>query len=169
VAHEIGHILGIGSEWSRFDLITTNYLYKGRGGMRGNTVLGMRGRPQIENQGQPGTIKVHWRETTYGNELMTGFLSNTLQPLSALTGNSLLDLGYVVDPTGFDRLVLDSSNKPGNLKNKRKSSKKQLLRGSTNNNNNGNGGDGIPFHGDSTNKQYPPPVRKQSIPKHHHG
>jgi hypothetical protein len=39
---------------------------------------------------------------------MTGFITGTTQPLSALTARSLRDLGYVVDATKADSFSLSS-------------------------------------------------------------
>lgn len=50
----------------------------------------------IENTSVRGTINGHWRELTFDNELMTGFIAPNA-PLSTLTAASLGDLGYTVD------------------------------------------------------------------------
>ena len=39
----------------------------------------------------------HWRESVMDNELMTGFISAGSNPMSLVTIQSLLDLGYAVD------------------------------------------------------------------------
>jgi hypothetical protein len=62
----------------------------------------------VENKGGQGTRNSHWRETVFGNELMTGFLSGTTQPLSRMTIASLADLGYKVDPSVADEFNLPS-------------------------------------------------------------
>ncbi len=49
-----------------------------------------------------GTRDSHWRESVFRNELMTGYLSGTTQPLSRTTIASLADLGYTVDPEAAD-------------------------------------------------------------------
>ena len=51
----------------------------------------------VENNGGPGTADSHWRETLFRNELMSGFIAASNNPLSRLTVCSLQDLGYVVD------------------------------------------------------------------------
>ena len=43
-----------------------------------------------------GTAGVHWSEAVFGNELMTGYISGTPDPLSSLTIAALRDLGYSV-------------------------------------------------------------------------
>jgi len=56
----------------------------------------------VENSGEAGTRDVHWRESVLRNELMTGWLSGTTQPLSRTTIASLQDLGYQVDLEAAD-------------------------------------------------------------------
>ena len=99
VLHEIGHILGIGTLWSRAALVvgagTDDPMFTGTNavgayGKLGGTQTGV----PVENTGETGTRDGHWRETIFGNELMTGYISGTNNPLSALTIASLKDLGY---------------------------------------------------------------------------
>ncbi len=106
VLHEMGHVLGIGSLWGFFDLLV------GAGGT-GPFFVGPRATAAhwgslapgatfagevvpVENTGGPGTRDGHWRESTYNNELMTGF-NDAQNFLSAITTASLADMGYVVD------------------------------------------------------------------------
>jgi hypothetical protein len=56
----------------------------------------------VENSGEPGTRDVHWRESVFRNELMTGWISGSSQPFSRTTVASLADLGYSVDLLGAD-------------------------------------------------------------------
>jgi hypothetical protein len=49
-----------------------------------------------------GTRDSHWRESVFGNELMTGYLSGAAQPLSRTTIASLADLGYTVNLEAAD-------------------------------------------------------------------
>jgi len=44
-----------------------------------------------------GTYNSHWRESTFGNELMTGYLNNGANPLTLLTIASFQDEGYLVN------------------------------------------------------------------------
>jgi len=106
VLHEMGHVLGIGSIWSIFDLLV------GAGGSSpfftgphataahwGSLAVGATFAGEVvpvENTGGPGTRDGHWRESTYDNELMTGF-NDAQNFLSAITTASLADMGYVVD------------------------------------------------------------------------
>ena len=51
----------------------------------------------VENTGGPGTRDSHWREDVFRNELMTGFIGDSGNPMSGVTIGSLKDLGYQVD------------------------------------------------------------------------
>ena len=50
----------------------------------------------IANTGGPGNYNGHWRELTFGNELMTPYAGGT-ELLSRMTAASLGDIGYTVD------------------------------------------------------------------------
>jgi len=103
ITHEMGHVLGIGTIWTQKRLLqgagTANPTFTGRtaeaeyGRLRN---LGPTPIP-VENMGGPGTADSHWRESVFGNELMTGFVAAALNPLSRLTVACLQDLGYVVN------------------------------------------------------------------------
>lgn len=99
--HEIGHSLGIGTLWQYKNLLqggsTNNPTFSGANAIREWRTLGGSGNVPVENTGGAGTRNGHWRETTFGNELMTGFLNSGFNPLSRLTIASLRDLGYVVN------------------------------------------------------------------------
>ncbi|HQR41978.1 MAG TPA: leishmanolysin-related zinc metalloendopeptidase, partial [Gemmatales bacterium] len=106
--HEIGHILGIGTIWTNKGLLsgagTSNPLFTGAQATAAyNSIFGTNasGVP-VENSGGSGTRDSHWRETTFGNELMTGYLNNGANPLSRITVGSLADLGYQVDMSRAD-------------------------------------------------------------------
>lgn len=104
IAHEMGHVLGIGTLWDLKDLLGgaggSNPTFSGPGAMEEYRVLrggGRRRRVPVENTGGPGTRDAHWRETVFRNELMSGFISAEGNPLSRMTAGSLEDLGYAVD------------------------------------------------------------------------
>jgi hypothetical protein len=120
ITHEMLHVLGFGSFWigpgaPPPDTIGANLLidygpnvsYIGAGGIAGCRSLGgintcATSVPVEGVQGGPGTINSHWRETTFGNELMTGFIQAGKNPLSIMSIRSLEDLGYAVDTTAAD-------------------------------------------------------------------
>ena len=51
----------------------------------------------VETGGGSGTAGSHWLESTFKNELMTGYLNGVPGQLSSITGGSLADLGYVMN------------------------------------------------------------------------
>ena len=115
VLHEMGHVLGIGTIWSRLGLLRdpaseteapdTHFTgplaieafdEAGGTGYRGAKV-------PVENRGGPGSRNAHWRETVLRTELMTPSVRvGGSSPLSAITIQSLADLGYSVDTTAAD-------------------------------------------------------------------
>jgi hypothetical protein len=113
IVHEMGHVLGIGTLW---DSIPAGSLITGAGtadprfvGARAGaewSTLGRTGTVPVEALGGPGTADSHWRESVFGNELMTGFINAGSNPLSRLTIASLADLGYLVDVGAADAYSL---------------------------------------------------------------
>lgn len=113
IVHEMGHVLGIGTLW---DSVPTGSLITGVGtgdprflGARAGaewSALGRTGTVPVEATGGPGTADSHWRESVFGNELMTGFINAGSNPLSRLTIASLADLGYLVDLGAADAYSL---------------------------------------------------------------
>ncbi|MGY1829123.1 leishmanolysin-related zinc metalloendopeptidase [Geodermatophilus sp. SYSU D01180] len=125
ITHEMGHVIGC-----------TDVIWQRKGGLItgrntpqwafvGPTVMAEYGRlldpvtgepvggggptpVPIEDQHGPGTRGSHWRETVFGNELMSGFISSPPNPLSRVTGGLFADLGYDVDLDGCDPFELPS-------------------------------------------------------------
>lgn len=60
----------------------------------------------VENIGGPGFANDHWRQSVFGEELMTAVLTTTNPPLSLITVESLADIGYGVDLTQADDYTL---------------------------------------------------------------
>ena len=114
VTHEMLHVLGFGTYWDSTTgnanlLINygSNVSYIGAGGIAGCKALGgvntcATSVPVEGTAGGEGTINSHWRESVFGNELMTGFINAGKNPLSMMTVESLEDLGYTVDVTAAD-------------------------------------------------------------------
>lgn len=115
VLHELGHGLGIGTLWLAMGLVRAesfaNPLFTGIAAAAAYSHL--RGTPQAEvpldDSQVPGTFIVHWRESVFGSELMTGYINQGVNPLSALTAASLRDLGYIIDPTAVDPFTLGAA------------------------------------------------------------
>lgn len=121
ILHEMGHVIGIGSLWTRFNLLANPSLpnspgvdtrYTGVNGIAGfdsiggTTYTGGLKVPVENTQGGQGTRDTHWRESVLANELMTGFLNMGSNPLSLLTVRSLQDLGYSVNTAAADPFFL---------------------------------------------------------------
>jgi hypothetical protein len=65
------------------------------------------GRVPIENAGGSGTLEVHWRESVFDAEVMTGFVeSNAEMPLSTISFASLQDLGYGINLLSADPFLV---------------------------------------------------------------
>jgi hypothetical protein len=105
----MGHVLGVGSLWRDFDLLLdpaddssgrADTSFEGRHALAEFEALGGDGydgqKVPVENTGGKGVANGHWRESVFGNELMTPFMSRLNGKLSTLTIASLEDIGYVV-------------------------------------------------------------------------
>ena len=115
VLHEMGHILGIGTLWSDRNLLlgvgTPDPTFTGLGAVAAYNMLGGPGASvPVENTGTDGTRDGHWRESVFGNELMTGYIGGTPNPVSALTIASLQDLGYGANPNAASGYTLGGSS-----------------------------------------------------------
>jgi len=120
IAHEMAHVLGLGSIWSQdyLGLLqgagTNNPRFVGPNAMREFATLQGEATPiavPVANTGGPGTRDSHWREAVFVNELMTGWLDPGINPISAMTIASFEDLGYqvnydVADPYSFPSALM---------------------------------------------------------------
>ena len=109
VLHEMGHVLGIGTIWGRLGLLRNpasedeepDTHFTGRLAIEAFDEAGganyAGAKVPVENSGGPGTRNGHWRESVLVTELMTGYSNRGPDPLSAITVQSLADLGYSVD------------------------------------------------------------------------
>lgn len=116
ILHEMAHVLGYGTLWQAIPgfwtlnlitgVCTSNSVFTGAGAVNAYTNLngGTGTSVPIENTGacDDGTRDSHWRETTFQDELMTGFITGATRPLSATTIRSVEDLGYVVNVAAAD-------------------------------------------------------------------
>ena len=130
ILHEIGHALGFGLEsWTELSLLKNPSLdsdnnpitpvpdtyFSGQKAISAFNAAGgsaySGGKVPVENSGGAGSRDSHWRESELGNELMTSTVnSNATQPLSAITIQSLADMGYVVDSLQADSYTLPSTS-----------------------------------------------------------
>jgi hypothetical protein len=125
--HEMGHVLGFGPMWRYHDLLAdpagsggTDPHFTGRQAVAAFNAAGGSGyagaKVPVENAFGPSNDS-HWRESVFGNEIMTGFIDDGANPLSATTVASLGDLGYAVDLSRADRYSLDAALRvPGTRK-----------------------------------------------------
>lgn len=105
VLHELFHVLGFGTMWPDAGLIdsstASNARFTGAQGtaacatFNGGASECAVSVPAHSDDG-PGSRYTHWRESIFGNELMTPFLGGGGSPLSATSIRSLADLGYQV-------------------------------------------------------------------------
>lgn len=113
ITHEMLHVLGFGTFWDStaknllINSGTPSVAYTGAGGAAGcrssgGNITCASTVPVEGSQGGDGTLNGHWRESTFANELMTGFINSGTNPLSVMTIRSLEDLGYTVDPAAAD-------------------------------------------------------------------
>ncbi len=127
ILHEMGHVLGIGTLWDIKGLLIdpsqsggTDPHFVGTEALAqfdaigGDSYTGGNKVP-VEDTGGPGTADGHWRESVFDNELMTGFIDVTSNPLSVVTVGSLEDLGYQVDSSGADSFTLNLSLRAGSF------------------------------------------------------
>lgn len=122
IFHEMGHVLGVGTLWPIEKLLQEpcslfgfpkpcDPHYLGAHGIAGYNLLnphaGMPELPPVEDQGGMGTANGHWRETTFSDEIMTGYLNaESDNPLSIMTIMSLMDLGYTVSTDLVEEYVI---------------------------------------------------------------
>ena len=105
ITHEMMHVLGIGTFWNELGLLTgyntSSVAYVGANGGVGCRGVGgssiCAGSVPVENTGGAGTANGHWRESVFGNEIMTGFANAGGMPISRMTIGAFQDLGYVVN------------------------------------------------------------------------
>jgi hypothetical protein len=128
ILHEMGHVLGFGTLWTQTQFnclqnassppgtILDTYFSCAKGvamfdSIGGTSYTGGNKVP-VENCGPAspatcgaGNVNGHWREPTFAEELMTGFLSSGTNPLSRLSAAAMEDLGYGVNYAGSDSYV----------------------------------------------------------------
>lgn len=107
VLHEMLHVLGIGSTWRIRGMLAgsgtsdprfTGSQAAGQCQAAGGILACADHQVPVENIGGSGTAEVHWRESVFDNEVMTGFVEDgSDMPLSGMTVASLEDIGYTVN------------------------------------------------------------------------
>ena len=134
ILHEIGHTLGIGTLWHHHDLlkkpaldpddedvgpVPDTYFSGALATAAFDAAAGMDhedNKVPVHNTGGEGSADGYWRESALDNELTSPyFRSGQTEPLSAITVQSLADMGYVVDVSRADSHMLPAatSRMPG--------------------------------------------------------
>lgn len=119
IMHEMLHVLGVGTLWTTQNLLTgLGSTPRFIGTLASDACLTEHAGVGTCTNGVPvedcvgiagcgaGTINSHWKELTFTNELMTGYINGGINPFSKMTIQSLADLGYGVNATQSDEYSL---------------------------------------------------------------
>ena len=119
ILHAFGHMLGFANSWPRLELLRdpsrenegADTHFVGAGAVGAFVAAGgahyQGARVPVENVSTYGTPDSHWRESVFDTELMTSFLQyGVADQLSAITIQSLADIGYTVDVELADTYTL---------------------------------------------------------------
>lgn len=110
IAHEIIHVLGFGTLWRERGLVlaadTEDPRYAGLQGHHGclasSWATACGGAIALEAGGGTGTALGHWRESVFGDELLTGYYGSRGSVLSTMTAGAMRDLGFTVNTAAAD-------------------------------------------------------------------
>ena len=115
ITHEMLHVTGAGTLWKSKKLIsgagTANPGFTGQYAVGEYRKL-QTGNPSsipVEQDGGAGTRDAHWDEQVFADELMTGYISGGVRPLSRMSIAALTDVGYRVDLSKADDFALLSA------------------------------------------------------------
>lgn len=127
ILHEMAHVLGFGTLWPLQGLLADPVnldttvqedphfigpqavdAFNEAGG---STYTGAK--VPVEDVGSSGTANSHWRESVFGNELMTGFIDTGANPLSAISVAAMADAGYSINLSGADPYTLTAALRVG--------------------------------------------------------
>lgn len=118
VKHELAHVLGFGAQWASRSLVNnacndrvncnSNPTYSTQHARDAFTQIGGQSFEQIFVEDRRGD-NAHWRESFFGNELMTSSLDLGMpNPVSILTLKSFMDLGYNMNLNAADEYLIPS-------------------------------------------------------------
>ena len=105
--HEMGHVFGVGTLWNRFGFLQAKFGDTHFNGPRATAAFNSAGGRNYPGPKVPAQreIGAHWRGSVFQTELMIPSLTGRGW-LSAITVQSLADLGYSVDVTQADPYTL---------------------------------------------------------------
>jgi hypothetical protein len=120
ILHEMGHVLGFGTLWAPLGFLADSANPNTPAiedphftGAQAITAFNAAGgtsyagaKVPVMDIGGPGTRNSHWRDEVFDPELMTGFLTDGFNPLSAISVRSLEDIGYTVNVANADPFTL---------------------------------------------------------------
>ena len=108
--HEMGHVFGVGTLWNRFGFLQARFGDTHFNGPRAIAAFNSAGGRNYPGPKVPAEREVgaHWRGSVFETELMIPYL-NGQGWLSAITVQSLADLGYSVDVTQADPYTLPAA------------------------------------------------------------
>ena len=125
VTHELAHALGFGQVWGSQvrDLLRNPSVpdnpnadthFIGQVTVPAFDAVGGTGytagaKVPVENGAERGSSDSHWKESVFGDELMTPYLTGDTQPLSLVTIESLFDIWYEVNLGAADPFSLSSA------------------------------------------------------------
>lgn len=122
ILHEMLHVLGFGTAWTSRGVFAVSGSGPRFVGTRARAAcVNDHGGASVCSSGVPiedcvgipgcgaGTINSHWKELTFGSELMTGFVNTGFNPFSRMTIQSMADIGYGVDAAQADDFFLTPS------------------------------------------------------------
>ena len=123
ILHAFGHMLGFGRSWRGLGLLHDSSRdtpgadthFEGERAIAAFVAAGganhLGARVPVENDPNGGTMDDHWRESVFGTELMSsGLRRGVADQLSAITIQSLADIGYTVDVEEADGFVLPAAS-----------------------------------------------------------
>ncbi len=109
IVHEIAHVLGFGTIWDGYGLLVNpsentpgvDTHFRGPLTIAAFDAAGGDGytggaKVPVQNDGRQGIADGHWRDGVFGNELLTPFISPDGSVFSAITIESMADLGFLV-------------------------------------------------------------------------
>lgn len=111
IIHEMGHVIGIGTIWQLQGLLQgagseQPVFTGGRAQQEYASLLGSAVGEDVPVEGRqagPGTADGHWKELTFGPELMTGYINSGMKnSISRVTVAALEDMGYQVNMDAAD-------------------------------------------------------------------